>query len=54
MTKDGYRAIRKLISVCTRLAEIVHELDPGKDMNGIAEELADARHRLTNSEAFER
>ena len=54
MTKDGYRAIRNIISVCTRLAEIVQELDPGKDMQRIANELADARKLLTNSEAFDR
>lgn len=54
MTKDGYRAIKNIIAVCTRLAEIVHELDPGKDMQRITNELEDARKLLINSEAFER
>lgn len=48
------RAIRQLIEVTTRLAEIVHELDPGKDMSAVSDALADARQSLTHARAFER
>lgn len=51
--KASQKAIRNLIAVSTRLAEIVQELTPGKDMTDVANALADARKHLTHAEAFE-
>lgn len=56
MAKDSHKAIRELISVVTELAEIVRDLDPGRNRQYqyIEDALASARGALTQAEAFER
>ncbi len=53
MAKASHRSIRKLLSVTTRLAEIVQELNPGKDMTDVKNALCEAREHLKHAEAFE-
>ena len=48
MAKASHEVLRELIAVNTRLAEIVADLNPGKNMSDIANSLAKTRERCAS------
>lgn len=54
MAKDSHDAIAHLIAITTRLAEIVHELDPGASMKDVENRLVEARKSLAAAKVWER